>query len=51
MNADELDARINNFLERKFAKYPDLATSGRDVTRTVKYAGGIRLGGRDSLTC
>jgi len=38
MEASELDARINNFLERKFAEYPDLAVSGRQQSRTVKYA-------------
>jgi len=46
MNVTELDARINGFLERKFATYPDLAVSGRYESRTVKYAHALRVSGQ-----
>jgi hypothetical protein len=46
MNATELDLRINGFLERKFATYPDLAVSGRYESRTIKYAHVLRASGQ-----
>lgn len=42
MNTTELDTRINNFLQRKYITYPDLAASKRRESRTVKYAMKLR---------
>lgn len=51
MDTSELDARIDSFLERKFAKYPDLAAARRNETRTVKYAQTLRFNGHKTQTC
>lgn len=50
MNANDLDTRISNFLERKYAEYPDLATSGRQESHTVKYARALRASGQAMLS-
>lgn len=46
MNANDLDTRISNFLERKYAEFPDIADSGRHESRTVKYARALRSSGQ-----
>jgi hypothetical protein len=38
MGTAEVDQRISEFLTRKRAEYPELVNSGRDESRTVKYA-------------
>jgi hypothetical protein len=46
MNAINLDARINVFLQRKYAEFPDIADAGRHDSRTVKYARALRTSGQ-----
>ena len=46
MNSGELNQRINSFLERKHAEFPELAISGRHESRTVKYAAHLRTSGQ-----
>ncbi|HUB93793.1 MAG TPA: hypothetical protein VMB52_04795 [Verrucomicrobiae bacterium] len=43
MQANELDLRIDNFLRRKYAAFPDLAAAGRNESRTIKYARALRV--------
>ncbi len=40
MQSINLDSKIANFLSRKDAQFPelDLVATGRDQTRTIKYA-------------
>ena len=42
----DLDAKINSFLRRKEAEFPELALSGRQESRTVKYAADLRARGQ-----
>jgi hypothetical protein len=46
MQARDLDAKINSFLQRKDEKFPDLAMSGRQEMRTIKYAQSLRASGQ-----
>jgi hypothetical protein len=46
MQARDLDAKINSFLQRKEEKYPNLVMSGREEMRTVKYAQSLRSSGQ-----
>jgi hypothetical protein len=46
MNANELDTRINNFLQRKYISHPELVASGRSRSRTTKYAMKLRASGQ-----
>jgi hypothetical protein len=46
MSAIDIDLRINSFLERKYALFPELAVSGRNESRTVKYAQKLRASGQ-----
>lgn len=42
MNAADVEQRISNFLDRKYAEFPEIADSGRHGSRTVKYAMELR---------
>jgi len=46
MSASDLDTQINNFLKRKYTTFPDLAASGHNESRTVKYATKLRTSGQ-----
>jgi len=46
MNANELDTRINSFLQRKYSNFPEIVTSGRNQSRTAKYALKLRASGQ-----
>ena len=46
MGTNDLDTRIASFLQRKYAVFPDLAASGRNESRTVKYAQKLRASGQ-----
>jgi len=50
MDAVNLDAKINNFLNRKHVEFPELATAGRRESRTVKYAQSLRASGQILFT-
>ena len=41
-----LEDKINGFLKRKEAEFPELAFSGRHESRTVKYAQDLRVSGQ-----
>ena len=43
---NKLDTQISNFLNRKYAVYPELAVSGRNEIRTTKYAKHLRASGQ-----
>jgi hypothetical protein len=46
MSANDIDTRIASFLHRKYAVFPELAASGRNESRTVKYAQKLRASGQ-----
>jgi len=46
MDAADVDQRISGFMDRKHAEFPELATSGRHESRTVKYALELRSSGQ-----
>jgi hypothetical protein len=46
MQAIDVDAKINSFLQRKEEKFPNLSLSGRQEMRTVKYARSLRSSGQ-----
>ena len=46
MHSSELDSKINSFLNRKHAEFPELANTGRHESRTVKYAQSLRSSGQ-----
>jgi hypothetical protein len=46
MNSAEIDQKISNFLSRKEAEFPEIASSGRVGSRTVKYALELRGSGQ-----
>ncbi len=47
---NSLDSKISNFLTRKHAEFPDLASAGRDESRTIKYATALRDSGQLLMT-
>jgi hypothetical protein len=42
----DVNEQISKFLDRKWAEFPELATSGRRESRTVKYALDLRTNGQ-----
>jgi hypothetical protein len=46
MGSDNVERRIDSFMRRKEAKFPDLAASGRNESRTIKYARELRASGQ-----
>jgi hypothetical protein len=50
MSSQSLDERISSFMQRKEAEFPELATAGRNESRTVKYASHLRTSGQILLT-
>lgn len=46
MSSLDIDQKINSFLQRKEAEFPELAFSGRHESRTVKYASHLRESGQ-----
>lgn len=46
MQSIDLDQKISSFLDRKHAEFPELAMSGRNESRTVKYAHSLRTSGQ-----
>ena len=42
----DVDQKISSFLDRKHAEFPELITSGRHESRTVKYAMQLRAQGQ-----
>jgi hypothetical protein len=46
MGSENVEQRINSFLRRKEAEFPELALSGRHESRTVKYATRLRESGQ-----
>ena len=46
MGSDNVEQRIDSFMRRKEAKFPDLAASGRNESRTIKYARELRASGQ-----
>jgi len=42
----KLDTQISNFLNRKYAAFPELAVTGRNEARTFKYARQLRASGQ-----
>lgn len=50
MASDDLDSKINTFLRRKEAEFPELAAHGRSNVHTAKYAVSLRLSGQQLLT-
>lgn len=46
MSSADVDQKISNFLSRKQAEFPELATAGRHGSRTVKYALELRGSGQ-----
>jgi hypothetical protein len=46
----DVEAKINSFLQRKEAEYPELAIAGRHESRTVKYASHLRTSGQILFT-
>lgn len=45
-----LETKINSFMQRKEAEFPELALSGRQESRTAKYAAGLRASGQILMT-
>lgn len=50
MSSESLDTKINSFLRRKEAEFPELAISGRQESRTMKYAANLRASGQMLMT-
>ncbi len=50
MSSIDLEQKIDSFLQRKQVEFPELATSGRHESRTVKYASELRMRGQMLLT-
>lgn len=46
MSSIVIDEKINSFLARKDAEFPELISSGRHESRTVKYAQSLRASGQ-----
>jgi len=46
MSNIDVEQRIQNFLRRKEAEYPELALSGREESRTMKYAAELQARGQ-----
>lgn len=46
MGSADLDQKINSFLSRKHAEFPELALDGRHESRTAKYAAELRAHGQ-----
>jgi len=46
MGSNDVEQKINSFMRRKEAEFPDLAISGRNESRTVKYANELRASGQ-----
>jgi hypothetical protein len=50
MGSEDIEQKISSFLQRKEAEFPELAISGREESRTVKYANQLRSSGQLLLT-
>ena len=50
MLSEDVEQKINNFLRRKKAEFPELAISGREESRTMKYANELRASGQMLMT-
>ncbi len=48
--SSEVEQKIENFLRRKEAEFPELAVSGRNELRTRKYAYELRASGQLLMT-
>ena len=46
MGSQDIEQRISSFLQRKEAEFPELALSGREESRTMKYAHELRASGQ-----
>jgi len=46
MKSTNVEQKIQEFLQRKDAEFPALALSGRNESRTVKYAAELRATGQ-----
>lgn len=46
MSEMNVEDKINNFLQRKEAKFPELIASGRHESRTIKHAQTLRAHGQ-----
>jgi hypothetical protein len=46
MSSVNVEDQITNFLSRKEAEFPELISSGRHESRTVKYAQTLRSSGQ-----
>jgi hypothetical protein len=51
MSTVSIEDQIANFMTRKQAEFPELATSGRHESRTVKYAEDLRSRGQVLFSC
>ena len=50
MSSVDVEDKIQSFMSRKEAEYPELALSGRHGSRTVKYAADLRASGQLLMT-
>lgn len=51
MLSEDVEQKIDSFLRRKHAEFPDLAVSGREEqSRTMKYATELRASGQLLMT-
>jgi hypothetical protein len=50
MSSLDIERKINSFLQRKEAEFPELAFSGRNESRTAKYASELRANGQVLMT-
>jgi len=48
--SSEIEQKISNFLRRKEAEFPELAMSGRNESRTAKYAYELSVSGQLLMT-
>ena len=46
MSSVNLEDKIGSFMKRKSAEFPELASSGRSESRTIKYAQSLRMSGQ-----
>ncbi|HSX30978.1 MAG TPA: hypothetical protein VLE99_03615 [Candidatus Saccharimonadales bacterium] len=50
MGSVDLETKISSFLRRKQAEFPELPLSGRQGSRTLKYAHELRASGQVLMT-
>lgn len=50
MPSEDVEQKISDFLRRKRAEFPELAISGRQESRTMKYANELRASGQLLMT-